>query len=237
LCTGPRNRGWGGPPGRTLEAMDGIEGRVRNAVDLWLRWLPRWQIGTARPRTRICRRCVGSPVATAAGFGPDVPHPVQHALIGRVSTIIEGAVDEYTAKNLPLLQRELDRSEARKRHAGYQPADGLSPEFQGLDIDPEPQPNEPFLFTLSELAGTGASSTDPREPLSDAAKAALRQEIALSDECARATGTAVCLALVDHRDRIAEAIERLVEPQIAALVSDMFRGFDEQGERPRDGLF
>jgi hypothetical protein len=217
--------------------MDGIDGRVRGAVDVWLRWLPRWQIGSARPRTRICRKCVGSPIATAAGFGPDVPHPVQHALIGRVSTIIEDAVDEYTAKNLPLLQRELERAAARKRHAGYQPADGLSPEFQGLDVDPEPEPGEPFLFTLGSLEGAGAGSPPPREPLSEEAKDALRHEIALSDECARSTGTAVCLALVDHRERIAEAVERLVEPQIAALVSDMFRGLDGPGDRPAGGLF
>jgi hypothetical protein len=217
--------------------MDGIDGRVRNAVDLWLRWLPRWQIGSARPRTRICRKCTGSPIATAAGFGPDVPHAVQHALIGRVSTIVDDAVDDYTAKNLPLLGRELDRMAARKRHAGYQPADGLSPEFQGLDVDPEPTPGEPFLFTLAELEGTGAGEQLPREPLSDEAKAALHHEIALSDECARATGTAVCLALVEHRERIAEAVDRLVEPQIAALVSDMFAGFEEQDDRPHDGLF
>ncbi|QSB24502.1 hypothetical protein JN350_08045 [Curtobacterium sp. 24E2] len=138
--------------------MDGIDGRVRSAVDVWLRWLPRWQIGTARPRTRICRKCTGSPIASAAGFGQDVPHAVQHALIGRISTIVEDAVDDYTAKNLPLLQRELERAAARKRHAGYQPAEGLSPEFQGLDVDPEPSPGSPFLFTLGELAGTGAGS-------------------------------------------------------------------------------
>ncbi|WP_267442850.1 MULTISPECIES: spermidine/putrescine ABC transporter substrate-binding protein [unclassified Curtobacterium] len=216
--------------------MDGIDGRVRGAVDVWLRWLPRWQIGTARPRTRICRKCTGSPIASAAGFGPDVPHPVQHALIGRMSSIVEDAVDDYTAKNLPLLHRELERAAARKRHAGYQPAEGLSPEFQGLDVDPQPQDGSPFLFTLEGLAGTGASSdTVPREPLSDEAKAALRHEIELSDECARATGTAVCLALIDHRPRIAEAVERLVEPQIEALVSDMFRGLD--GDGPRGGLF
>ncbi len=46
----------------------------------------------------------------------------------------------------------------------------------------------------------------------------------------------MCLALVEHRPRIAEAVERLVEPQIAALVSDMFRGFDGP-EAGRDGLF
>jgi hypothetical protein len=47
----------------------------------------------------------------------------------------------------------------------------------------------------------------------------------------------VCLALVEHRPRIAEAVERLVEPQIAALVSDMFRGFDGPEGDPRSGLF
>lgn len=217
--------------------MDGIDGRVRSAVDHWLRWLPRWQIGSARPRTRICRKCTGSPIAEAAGFGPDVPHPVQHALIGRISTIVDDAVDDYTAKNLPLLHRELERAAARQRTAGYQPAEGLSPEFQGLDVDPQPQPGAPFLFTLGELAGTGAAEQAPREPLSDEAKAALRREIALSDECARSTGTAVCLELVDHRPRIAEAVERLVEPQIAALVSDMFRGLDGPDDGfPGDGI-
>jgi hypothetical protein len=217
--------------------MDGIDGRVRNAVDLWLRWLQRWHLSAAKSRTRICRKCTGSPIATAAGFGPDVPHAVQHALIGRVTTIIDDAVDEYTARNLPLLHRELERADARKRHAGYQPGDGLSPEFQGLDVDPEPEPGEPFLFTLGEMTGAGAGEQAPREPLSEDAKAALRHEIELSDECARSTGTAVCLALLDHRDRIADAIEQFVEPQIAALVSDMFRGFDEPAGPDGDGLF
>ncbi|WP_083527633.1 spermidine/putrescine ABC transporter substrate-binding protein [Curtobacterium ammoniigenes] len=217
--------------------MDGIDGRVRTAVDLWLRWLPRWQLGSVRSRTRICRKCTGSPLATAAGFGPDVPHVVQHALISRLSLIIEDAVDDYTVKNLPLLHRELDRAAARRRRSGYQPTDGLSPEFQGLDPDPEPEPGEPFLFTLGELTGVGAQEQPPREPLSDAAKAALRHEVALSDECARNTGTAVCLALVDHRPRIAEAIERLVEPQITALLADMFRGLDDDGGMGGDALF
>jgi hypothetical protein len=219
--------------------MDGIDGRVRNAVDLWLRWLQRWHLSAARSRTRICRKCTGSPIATAAGFGPDVPHAVQHALIGRVSTIIEDAVDDYTAKNLPMLHRELERADARKRHEGYQPADGLSPEFAGLDVDPEPEPGEPFLFTLAELTGSGAAEQPPREPLSDAARNALLHEIALSDECARTIGTQVCLALVEHRDRIAEGIETFVEPQIRALVTDMFAGFDFDGSAGTgaDGLF
>lgn len=217
--------------------MDGIDGRVRTAVDLWLRWLPRWQLGTVRSRTRICRKCTGSPIATAAGFGPDVPHVVQHALIARLSLIIEEAVDEYTAKNLPLLHRELERAAARRRRSGYQPTDGLSPEFQGLDPDPEPEPGEPFLFTLAELTGTGAQDIGPREPLSEEAKAALRHEVSLSDECARATGTAVCLALIDHRPRIAEAVERLVEPQITALLADMFRGLDDDVRGDGNALF
>ena len=84
-----------------------IEGRVSSAVDAWLRWLPRWHIGTARGRTRPCRMCLGSPVATAAGFDHDVPHAVQHALLNRMRQIVDDDVDEYTARNLPLVTREL----------------------------------------------------------------------------------------------------------------------------------
>jgi hypothetical protein len=34
-------------------------------------------------------------------------------------------------------------------------------------------------------------------------------------------GTAVCLALVEHRRRIADAIDRLVEPQIDELLAEL----------------
>ena len=86
-------------PGTTVGPVErSLETQVSGAVDAWLRWLPRWQIGTARPRTRICRKCTGSPIAAAAGFGPDVPHAVQHALIGRISTIVEDAVDHWTQR-------------------------------------------------------------------------------------------------------------------------------------------
>lgn len=217
--------------------MDGIDGRVRNAVDVWLRWLPRWQIGTARPRTRICRRCTGSPIAAAAGFGPDVPHPVQHALIGRMSAIVEDAVDDYTAKNLPLLQR----GSSGPRHAsdarGTSRPRGCRRSSRAWTSTRSRSRGSRSCSPSVSLAGTGADAQEPREPLSDEAKAALRHEIELSDEAARSTGTAVCLALLDHRERIAEAVERLVEPQIAALVSDMFRGLDGPDEGPRGGLF
>jgi hypothetical protein len=86
---------------------DSIEGQVRGAVDAWLRWLPRWQIGTARARTRVCRTCFGSPVATAAGLDHDVPHAVQHALLNRLRHIVDAEVDTYTTRNLPLVDREL----------------------------------------------------------------------------------------------------------------------------------
>ncbi|MFC7764759.1 hypothetical protein [Leucobacter soli] len=40
---------------------DPIEARVGAAVDAWLRWVPTWQPGTHRGRSRMCRRCTGSP--------------------------------------------------------------------------------------------------------------------------------------------------------------------------------
>ncbi|KQO47479.1 MULTISPECIES: hypothetical protein [unclassified Frigoribacterium] len=278
-----------------------IEGRVSSAVDAWLRWLPRWHIGTARGRTRPCRVCLGSPVATAAGFDHDVPHAVQHALLNRMRQIVDDDVDEYTARNLPLVTRELRLAEAQEAR-GYRPEQGLDPEFQGLDLDPEPEPGQPFLFTLAGLAGmpaddglvppdptvsggehagpttepdVGAASFDaddldgwllppdsatpidtlppdaprpvgrwehqpepapraesePQPEYSDEAKAALRHEITLAGDHAEAVGTSLCLALVQHRPRIAEAIDRLVAPQVDELLAELSRALEQPRSR------
>ena len=280
---------------------DLIEGRVREAVDAWLRWLPRWTIGTARGRTRVCRTCFGSPVATAAGFDHEVPHAVQHALLSRLRGVVDDEVDVYTTRNLPLVDRELRRA-AHPGGQGYQPQEGLAPEFQGLDLDPEPEPGQPFLFTLAGLAGmppddglvppdpsvaggepaepttepdVGADSFDiadldgwllppdsatplaalppdapgpvtrsehqpepapraesePQAEYSDEAKAALRHEITLAGDHAEAVGTSLCLALVQHRPRIAEAIDRLVAPQVDELLAELSRALEQPRSR------
>ena len=205
-----------------------LDVRVETAVDAWLSWLTRWQPSTHRTRTRVCRRCVGSPLVDAAGLDRDVPHTVKHALIMRLSALIEAEVDSYTDRNLPLLSRELRDSEERKQARPYRPNDDLAPEYQGLDIDPEPDPAQPFLFTMAELAqdvARGIPLPEP-EPLTDAAKAALRHEMALADDHATKTGMTVCLALTDHRARIHDAVERLVEPQVEALLRDLSRSLD-----------
>ncbi|BDZ49905.1 hypothetical protein GCM10025867_21460 [Frondihabitans sucicola] len=147
---------------------DSIEGRVRGSVDAFLRWLPRWRIGTSKARTRVCRLCLGSPVATAAGFDHDVPHAVQHALLSRMRVIVDEAVDEYTARNLPLVSRELSKTTTHD-HVGYRPDEGLALEFQGLETDPEPEPGQPFLFTLAELAEADRAQAQAPEVISDPA--------------------------------------------------------------------
>ncbi|MGA1812052.1 spermidine/putrescine ABC transporter substrate-binding protein [Frondihabitans sp. 4ASC-45] len=224
---------------------DSIEGRVRNGVDAFLRWLPRWEIGTSRARTKVCRLCLGSPVATAAGFDHEVPHTVQHALLSRMRVIIDEAVEEYTARNLPLVSRELSRA-AEPEPAGYKPDEGLALEFQGLEIDPEPEPGQPYLFTLAELAEADRvvppARAEPSDPApsslddapasySEEAKAALRTELELADDHARQVGTAVCLALVEHRTRISDAIDRLVEPQIDELLAELSRALENPRSR------
>ncbi|MDI2097756.1 spermidine/putrescine ABC transporter substrate-binding protein [Ruicaihuangia caeni] len=208
-----------------------IETRVRNAVEAWLRWLPGWQPPTHRSRARVCRRCFGSPLTEAAGFGPDVPHAVQHALIMRLNAIVEHSVDAYTERNLPLLWRELRDAEARKRARPYRPADGLAPEYQGLELDPEPEPGQPFLFTLADLADDAAAEhrlPDPA-PLSDEAKTSLRYEMALADDEATRVGMDVCLELMTFRPRIQQAVHEVVEPQIEALLSELTRSLDVPG--------
>ena len=210
-----------------------LETQVGQAVDAWLAWLPRW--GPANHRGRIApgRRCFGSPVLSAAGLGSDVPHGVQHGLSTRVKTIVDHAVAEYTSRNLPMLQTELDQQATRNRRRSYRPAEGLEPEFEGMPLDPEPEPGAPFLFTLSGLAAEEDAAIPALPPLSDAAKAALRQEVGLADDYANMIGREVCAVLLHHRLRIQAAVAEYVEPQVAAMLDDLSRSLDAPFD-PRD---
>ncbi len=209
---------------RTVERS--LETQVSQAVDAWLRWLPRWEPATHRGRVAPCRRCFGSPVLSAAGLGADVPHGVQHGLSTRIKAIVDHAVAEYTALNLPMLQTELDHQAARNRARSYRPAEGLEPEFEGLPLDPDPQPGSPFLFTISGLAEEADAGIPALPPLSDEAKAALRQEVGLADDYANMIGREVCTILLHHRLRIQAAITQYVEPQIEAMLEELTRSLD-----------
>lgn len=210
-----------------------LETQVSQAVDAWLRWLPRWEPATHRGRVAPCRRCLGSPVLSAAGLGSDVPHGVQHGLSTRIKTIVDRAVAEYTARNLPMLQSELDQQAARNRARSYRPAEGLEPEYEGLPLDPEPVPGAPFLFTLEGLASEAEQEVPSLPPLSEEAKAALRQEVALADEYANMVGREICGLLLQHRLRVQAALAEFVEPQIEAMLADLTRSLDAPFD-PRD---
>lgn len=203
-----------------------LETQVDQAVEAWLRWVPRWEPATHRGRVAPCRRCLGSPILSAAGIGSNTPHGVQHGLSTRIKTIVDHAVAEYTARNLPMLQRELDQQAARNRARSYRPADGLDPEFDGLPLDPEPIPGAPFLFTIAGMADDATADLPPLPPLSDEAKAALRQEVALADEYANMVGREICSILLRHRIYIQAAISQHVEPQIEALLAELTDSLD-----------
>ncbi len=203
-----------------------LETQVSQAVDAWLRWLPRWEPATHRGRVAPCRRCFGSPVLSAAGLGSDVPHGVQHGLSTRIKTIVDHAVAEYTARNLPLLQSELDQQATRNRARSYRPAEGLEPEFEGLPLDPDPIPGQPFLFTLSGMADEADADVPALPPLSAEAKAALRQEVGLADDYANMVGREVCAILLHHRLRIQAALAEYVEPQVEALLRELSESLD-----------
>lgn len=210
-----------------------LETQVGQAVDAWLLWLPRWEPANHRGRIAPCRRCFGSPVLSAAGLGSDVPHGVQHGLSTRVKTIVDHAVAEYTSRNLPMLQTALDQQAARNRRRSYRPAEGLEPEFEGMPLDPEPEPGAPFLFTLTGLAAEEDAAIPALPPLTDAAKAALRQEVGLADDYANMIGREVCAVLLHHRLRIQAAVAEYVEPQVAAMLDDLSRSLDAPFD-PRD---
>ena len=120
-------------------------------------------------------------------------------------------------------RRELDHQAARNRARSYRPAEGLEPEFEGLPLDPEPQPGAPFLFTISGLAEEADAGIPALPPLSDEAKAALRQEVGLADDYANMIGREVCTILLHHRLRIQAAITQYVEPQIEAMLEELTR--------------
>ncbi|GLJ62779.1 hypothetical protein GCM10017576_29100 [Microbacterium barkeri] len=203
-----------------------LDSQVAQAVDAWLRWLPRWQPATHRGRSAPCRRCFGSPVLSAAGVGSDVPHGVQHGLSTRMKKIVDLAVAEYTARNLPLLQLELDQQAARNQARSYRPGEDLAPEYEGLPLDPDPVPGAPFLFTIEGLASEADAEVPSLPPLSDEAKEALRREVGLADEYANLVGREICSLLLGHRLRIQAAIVEFVEPQVEAMLAELTRSLD-----------
>lgn len=200
---------------------DSIADRVDAAVDAWLRWLPSWRPGTHRGRSRMCRRCTGSPILAAAGIARDVPHQVAHALTSRMQRVIDRAVDEYTERELPALHAELT-GEQLWNAGGYEPGAGLDPEFDGVDLDPEPEGDQPFLFTFAGLAEeVQPEPALPRPPLSAEEKRQLLAEIELADRCAHDVGQRLCFELTGHRPRIVAAVQRFVEPQIQAMLDEL----------------
>ncbi|MGO3328636.1 hypothetical protein [Gordonia sp. (in: high G+C Gram-positive bacteria)] len=203
-----------------------LETQVDLAVEAWLRWVPRWEPATHRGRVAPCRRCLGSPILSAVGIGADVPHGVQHGLSTRIKTVVDHAVAAYTAKNLPMLQGELDQQAARNRARSYRPSEDLDPEYEGMPLDPDPVPGAPFLFTIAGLADDEATELPPLPPLSDEAKAALRQEVTLADEYANMVGREICGMLLRHRLAVQNAISQYVEPQIEALLAELTQALD-----------
>ena len=203
-----------------------IEGRVAAAVDAWLRWVPTWEPGTHRGRSRMCRRCTGSPVLQAAGIAGEVPHQVAHALSSRMQRIIDRAVDDYTERELPHLHAELS-GEQLWHTGGFEPGAGLDPEYDGVDLDPEGEEDQPFLFTMAGLAEeTRPEPPLPRPPLSAEEKRHLVREIELADRYAEDAGQQLCFALTEHRARIRTAVERFVEPQVQAMLEELSRGLE-----------
>ncbi len=95
-----------------------------------------------------------------------------------------------------------------------------------MPLDPEPVPGAPFLFTIAGLADDSAAELPPLPPLTDEAKTALRQEVALADEYANLVGREICGILLRHRITIQAAVSRHVEPQIEALLAELTESLD-----------
>lgn len=202
--------------------MGELDAKVASAVAAWLRWVPSWAPTAHRVRARICHRCMGSPLLIAAGISDGTPHQVKHALVARMQRIVDRAVDEYTTAHLPALEAELRGAELWGS-GGYNPRQGLAPEWDGMELDPEPaDEGQPFLFTIADLAAQSQPAEPlPRPPLNAEEKRQLRKEMELADACAQTSGQEVCFALLAYRSEIIAALERYVEPQIDAIISEL----------------
>lgn len=175
----------------------------------------------------MCRKCAGSPFLEAAGFPEGVPHQVTHALVMRMHRIIDRDVELYTAAELPALHAELT-GEAMWQASGYDPTEGLPPESEGVDLDPEPASHDqPFLFTLAELQEIAKPDPPlPRPPLSQEEKARIRVEIELAEQRSVSIGQQLCFAIMGHRERIKAAINRHIEPQIEMMLAELSRSLE-----------
>jgi hypothetical protein len=106
-------------------------------------------------------------------------------------------------------------------------------------MDPDPVPGAPFLFTIAGLAEEADAHVPALPPLSEEAKAALRQEVGLADDYANMVGREVCTILLHHRLRIQAAVTEYVEPQIEAMLADLTKSLDapfdphDPGDPPR----
>ncbi|MFC7764760.1 spermidine/putrescine ABC transporter substrate-binding protein [Leucobacter soli] len=146
-----------------------------------------------------------------------------HALTSRMQRIIDRAVEDYTQRELPALHAELS-GEQIWHAGGFEPGAGLDPEYDGLDLDPETDDEQPFLFTMAGLAEeTKPEPPLPRPPLNAAEKQQLIREIELADRYADDAGRRICFALAEHRARILAAVERFVEPQVQAMLEELSR--------------
>ena len=93
-------------------------------------------------------------------------------------------------------------------------------------VAPDPVPGAPFLFTVAGMADDAADQLPPLPPLSDEAKAALRQEVGLADEYANMVGREICGLLLRHRLNVQAAISQYVEPQIEAMLAELSEALD-----------
>lgn len=204
--------------------MDELDRGVKRAVEAWLAWVPSWTLSSNTTRTRVCRLCLGSPVIAAAGLDRDVPHAVQHALSIRIKRLIASAVDRYADNHLAHVGKALHELTQKKSRQLYRPREGLAPEYEGLDLDPQPtDPQAPFLFTISGLEEQSIVETNANRSsvLSDDEKRGLRKEIALADEFANLTGDRVCAVLARYRPAILHTVERYVELQVTAMLAEL----------------
>ena len=156
-----------------------------------------------------------------------MPHGVQHGLSTRIKTIVDHAVAEYTDARTCRCCRpsSTTRPRATARAATAPPRDS-SRSSRDCRSTPSRSRARPFLFTISGLAEEADAGIPALPPLSDEAKAALRQEVGLADDYANMVGREVCTILLHHRLRIQAAISQYVEPQIEAMLEELTRSLD-----------
>lgn len=202
-----------------------LAGAVAEQVAAWQRWVASWQLQHVRTKSRVCANCVsGAQFVMGAAFDTGVPHPVKHALVSRMHRVANKRLSDVVEVVLPEFHREQGRYMSSLQSSEYDPRASLAPEYDGVELDPLPAANEPFLFTLEEFAAASTAGEEPPFEFLIAGQSPQQQQrLARAKHVRDVIHYNICkqlaTGLVSHRAAIKQTLETHVTWQVEADIA------------------